>query len=506
LFLDGLSYPNGVMAWGRGVLVSAAPEVFYAEDTDGDGRADKREPLITGFGEANPQHRVNGFTWGLDNWVHCAMGESGGAIHSVKRNEDVELGNRDFRFRPSTGEIDPQTGSTQFQRITDDWGNWFGSDNIHPLWHYVLPDEYLRRNQHVAAPQVVREVPEVPGAAPVFPTSRTLARYNDFHLSNHITSACGVGLYRDDLLGADLAGNAFVCEPVHNLVHRQVLTPEGVSFTGRRAVEEQQSEFLTSTDNWFRPVMIRTGPDGALYIADFYRQVLEHPEWIPDDIEAKIDVRAGHERGRIYRIVPIGEPLRKVPKLNEQSTEQLVAQLESPNGTLRDMAQRLLVESADNAAVEPLEKLAVASPLPATRIQALCTLDGLAVLDEAVVVAALRDQHPGVRRQALRLSARFLRADSVVKREVCNLRRMIDEKDASVRLQHALTIGELPPLDAAAPLASMLSTQWDDEFIRSALFSSLNRESLAPCVRSSHSSRPGPASSRNSIARCATWH
>lgn len=492
LFLDGLSYPNGVMAWKKGVLVSAAPEVFYAEDTDGDGRADKRESLITGFGEANPQHRVNGFSWGLDNWVHCAMGESGGGkIHSVKRNQDYDFGNRDFRFRPTTGEIDPQTGVTQYQRIADDWGNWFGSDNIHPLWHYVLPDEYLRRNPHVAAPQVLREVPEVSGASPVFPTSRTLARFNDFHLSNHITSACGVAIYRDDVLGADLYGNSFVCEPVHNLIHREVLAPDGPSFTSRRALEEAKREFLTSTDNWFRPVMIRTGPDGALYFADFYRQVLEHPEWIPDDIEAKIDVRAGHDRGRIYRIVPVAGKLRDVPKLSEQSTAELVANLESPNGTLRDMTQRLLVERQDKAAIEPLRKLAMEGTRPTTRLQALCMLDGLGGLDEATIVAALKDQHSGVRRHALRLSEPFLKVDGPVRREVMSSRWFsggkvigvdLPQEDPAVRMQHACTVGALPPEHAAMQILPMVLNGPDDPWMRSAIASSITKENLPKCV------------------------
>jgi putative membrane-bound dehydrogenase-like protein len=481
LFLDGLSYPNGVMAWGRGVLVSAAPEVFYAEDTDGDGRADKRESLITGFGEANPQHRVNGFTWGLGNWVHCAMGESGAEIQSAKTGARFNFGNRDFRFRPETGEVDPQTGVTQYQRIADDWGHWFGSDNIHPLWHFCLPDEYLRRNPHVAAPRVLREVPENPGAAPVFPTSRTLARFNDFHLSNHITSACGVTIYRDDLLGADLYGNSFVCEPVHNLIHREVLAPDGPSFTSRRAPEEAKSEFLTSTDNWFRPVMIRTGPDGALYFADYYRQVLEHPEWIPDDIEAKMDLRAGHDRGRIYRIVPVGAPLRTVPKLSEQTTAELVQNLTSKNGTLRDMTQRLLVERGDKSDVAPLQKLAIEGERPLTRLQSLCTLEGLRSLDETTVAAALSDVDADVRAHALRLSEPFLKGENAASKAVREP-RWLEETNPQLRLQYACTVGHLPPAEAAKRLAPMLIRDWNEEFTRAALMSSLNAESLRDCA------------------------
>ncbi|MGH7138240.1 MAG: PVC-type heme-binding CxxCH protein, partial [Pirellulales bacterium] len=157
LFLDGLRYPNGVMPWRKGVLVTCAPEIFYAEDSDGDGRADVRKTLYRGFGEGNPQHRVNGLRWGLDNWVYCSNGDSGGGIEPVGQafqpdahtaanssgrqagkpdlRKAVQIGGRDFRIRPDEGLIEAQTGQTQFMRERDDWGNWFGNNNSHPMYH-----------------------------------------------------------------------------------------------------------------------------------------------------------------------------------------------------------------------------------------------------------------------------------------------------------------------------------------------------------------------------------
>src|SRR5947209_2587063 len=201
LFLDGLSFPTNVMPWGKGVLVSCAPEIFYAEDTDGDGKADVRIPLYTGFVEGNQQHRVNGFAWGLDNWVYGANGDSGGRIKSVKTGAVVSINGRDFRIRPDDGLIDAQTGRTQFGRSRDDWGNWFGNNNSNPLYQFVLADHYLRRNPHVPAPDARVNVSVTPGAAPVFPVSRTLPRFNDFQTANHFTSACSAIIYRDDLFG-----------------------------------------------------------------------------------------------------------------------------------------------------------------------------------------------------------------------------------------------------------------------------------------------------------------
>src|SRR5947209_11442080 len=170
--LDGLNLPTVVRPWGKGVLVTCAPEIFYAEDTDGDGRADVRRPLFVGFLEGNQQHRVNGLVWGLDNWIYGANGDSGGTVKSRKTGATINLSGRDFRIRPWSGEIEAQTGQSQFGRARDDWGNWFGNNNSNPMYHFVLDDHYLRRNPHVLYPDPKAQVSVTPGASEVYPISK----------------------------------------------------------------------------------------------------------------------------------------------------------------------------------------------------------------------------------------------------------------------------------------------------------------------------------------------
>src|SRR5262249_31495934 len=182
-------------------------------------------------------------------------------------------------------------------------------------------------------PPVTFSVP--PGASPFYPISRTLPRFNDYWAANHFTSACSVIVYRDALFGSHFIGNSFVSEPVHNLVHREVMSPNGVTFTSRRAADEQHSEFWASTDNWTRPTTIRVAPDGALWVADMYRQVIEHPEWIPLEWQKRLDLLAGHDKGRIYRVYPTGKKPRPTPQLDKLDTAGLVAALDSPSGWQR---------------------------------------------------------------------------------------------------------------------------------------------------------------------------
>ncbi|MBX6314314.1 MAG: VCBS repeat-containing protein, partial [Isosphaeraceae bacterium] len=279
VFLDGLGFPTGIMPWRDGVLISCAPDILFAADRDGDGKADVREVLFTGFREGNQQHRVNGFDLGLDGWVYAANGDSGGLIRSTKTGEQVPIAGRDIRLRPDEGRIEPESGQTQYGRHRDDWGHWFGGNNSVLAWHFVLAERDLRRNPRFAPSDTKQRLdPDTR----LYPVSRTLPRFNSPGAENHVTSANSPLPYRDELFGPAFAGSLFVSEPVHNLIRRVIVEPDGASFRGRRAADEADREFLASSDNWFRPTMLRTGPDGALWIADMYRAVIEHPEWIPD--------------------------------------------------------------------------------------------------------------------------------------------------------------------------------------------------------------------------------
>ena len=506
-FLDGLPFPTGVKVWRKGILVTAAPTIFYAEDTNGDDKADVRKTLYQGFGEGNQQHRVNGLRWGLDNWLYVGNGDSGGIIKAVgalntsariaNNGSEVNVNGRDLRIRPDTGEIDGQSGQTQFGREQDDWGNWFGGNNSNPMWHYTLEDHYLRRNPHFAPPGVRKQVSVSPGAAPVFPRSKTLARFNDYNMANRFTSACSQMIYRDELLGQEYSGNMFVCEPVHNLVSREIVTPAGSTFTGRRAEGEEQSEFLASEDNWFRPSMVRTGPDGALYVADMYRLVIEHPKWIPLEMQRQIaDLRAGDDKGRIYRIYPSNKKPRPIARLDKLDTAGLVAALDSPNGPQRDLAQQLLLWRGDTSAIEPLTKMARQAWRPQARVHALCTLDGLAGLADQLLIEAMRDQFPGVRRHGVRLSEGKLAASGPLAAEVM---RRAGDPDAQVRMQAAYSLGHATCNSCGNKLGQMLMANHEDPYIVAAALSSVHAKNLGQVLTTVMAAGNPPSGSADAL-------
>lgn len=482
VFLDELPFPTGIKVWRKGILVTAAPEIIYAEDKDGDDKADEKKVLYRGFGEGNQQHRVNGLRWGLDNWLHVGNGDSGGVIRSLGRigvspvpeNDsptEVNVAGRDLRIRPDTGELEATSGNTQFGRETDDWGNWFGNNNSDPLWHYVLDDRYLKRNTFATYPPVKKQVSILPGAARVYPISKLLKRFNDDNKANRYTSACGPTLYRDTLLGDEFYNNSFVCEPVHNVVCREIITPQGATFTSRRADDEKTSEFLASEDNWFRPSMCRTGPDGALWVSDMYRFVVEHPKWIPLPAQAKLDLRAGDDKGRIYRIYPENKQPRHIAKLDLLETVELVGSLDTPNGPQRDLVQQMLIWRGDKAAIEPLKNLVMDAKRPQTRLHALCTLDGLGGLTMGVLLKAFEDSHFAVRRHAVRIAESRINKWPEL---AANVDFLANDADPFVKIQVAYSLGEWDEAVRADTLAKMLTANTGDAYVTAAALSSVN--------------------------------
>src|SRR5579883_701399 len=480
IFLDNIPFPTGVTVWHKGVLVCAAPDILYAEDTDGDGKADVVKKLFSGFGTDNYQARVNSLEFGLDGWIYGSCGLFGGRIHNFKNDKPVSLGDRDFRIRPDTGELEPATGRTQQGRVRNDWGDWFGCDNSTLCRHYPLPDHYLRRNPHIAPPAEVL-VTDYPDANRLYPIREQVQLFKRSGPPNHVTAACGLGIYRDDILGRQYTGDAFVCEPVNLVVHRMKLSPRGSTFAGRRADDEKSSEFLASTDNWFRPVQVRTGPNGALWVVDMYRFVIEHPRWIPPEDLAKVDVRAGSTMGRIYRVYPKNGSPRPIPRLDRLDTAGLIAALDSPNGWQRDLAGQMILWKRDLEAVPLLEKLATGSPRAEARLHALCVLEGLKSLRPVLIRQALTDTHAGVRRHAVRLVEKRLNTDAELGPDLLLLAK---DSDAQVRLQLAFTLGEWRGDRAAEVLASFLLNHEDDVYLTAAVLSSIRADNLSAILGS----------------------
>jgi putative membrane-bound dehydrogenase-like protein len=478
IFLDDLGFPTGVLPWKKGVLVTCAPEIFYAEDTDGDGRADVRTPLFTGFPERNQQHRVNGLKHGLDGWIYCSNGDGGvggdTTIVSVATGAKTSLGSRDFRFRPDTGELQTQSGPSQYGRNRDDWGNWFGCNNGQPLYHFALDERALARNPRLKAPDPRVHLFGIEG--PFYTLAESVPVHGEQPAKGRratgLGGACAAMIYRDELLGEEFSGNAFVCDPVTNLVHRRVLAPERSSFSSSRAADEQASEFFASADTWTRPVMVQAGPDGALYVVDMYRLYIEHPQWIAGSIAANADLRAGADRGRIYRIYPADRRPRKPVRLDTLSAAELVAALDSPSGWQRDTARQRLVDLDDPSVLPALERLAASASRPQVRVTALATIAGMNAATDALVGSSLRDPHPAVRRLAVRLTEPRLEASPELDAAIRALAR---DPDPQVRLQVAASLGESPDPTSGRLLADMILTDRDDPYLVATALSSATR-------------------------------
>lgn len=491
VFADRFQYATSILPYRGGLLVASPPDLLLLRDTDGDQVADERTVLMTGFAVGNAQHNYNGLIYGLDNWIYAGSGGNSGRIHWLSDPEQkMNLSRRDFRFRVESREIDFLCRTTSgFGIALDDWGHIFTTHNMRHIHHLVFPDRYLARNPYLSGP-AIQEIADhlTDGLGRIYPIGVQEARVNHPEQSGFFSGACGITYYGGGAFPGIFNGNMFVTDVVLNLVHRDVLREDGPSFSASRGREKV--EFLASRDRSFRPVNISVGPDGALYVLDFYRRVIEHPEWIPDELEKDMDLNAGKEKGRIYKITPkSGLHARKV-SFPRGDLQLVVEHLSDANKWWRDTAQRLLVEWNDVRSVPLLENVVNNSPNARARVHALWTLSGMGgTMDHSshvgrlsieVLENGLKDPVSGVRENAVLIAEDQLTDSPELLPSVLKL---TDDPSARVRMQVALTIGawnssadESVAETVRGALLRILEKDLENEWTRTAVLTGLGNQ------------------------------
>ena len=462
-FLDGLILPRAIAPVDGGILYVEPPHLVHARDLDGDLVADETRVVASGFaGIENPEHAGNGLAWGLDGWLECSQHPFRYRMHDA--SGDIEL----QRVRPHG----------QWGIAVDDFGRCWYSPNSEPLLVDLHSKHYAARNpnqsgfngvgQAAATSKRVKPMMRTPGVNRGYQNG---ILDDEGRLAN-FTGACGTGVYRDSVLGDDVEGDLFVGEVAGNLVKRFDVRADDRKTIVAEPVDDPV-EFLASTDERFRPVQVLTGPDGALYVCDMYRGIIQHRIFMTSFLRKQVEER-GLEMpaslGRIWRVVPEEGPLRSVPDLEGASNEELAIFIAHPNGTVRDSAQRMLVERGGSDAAPILRKTMTESTLERDRLRALWTLG---LMGEATVEdlhLAGRDSSEHVRRAALRVAE-----DSLEDRELHDLCLMLSkDPEEFVRVQAALSLGESNVDEAIIALPVLFDADPRLRPMRSAILSSLS--------------------------------
>lgn len=469
VFKDHLIMPRALMLVGNGALIGAPPKLWHCRDTNGDGQADATTEVASDYGVqvdpkrpeiANPENAPNSLLWAVDNWIYSAQ--------YSKR----------FRFDDGEWITDSTAVRGQWGLSQDDDGHLFYNSNSDQLRADVLPSRYLWRNPNlrrpsgvtvkVATEQFVWPVRVNPGINRGYQTNMLReGKLKEF------TAACAPWIYRGNLFEGEFYGNAFVCEPAGNLIKRNILSATQGTLRAREAYRE--SEFLASKDERFRPVNLYTGPEGALYIVDMYRGVIQHRISLTTYLRKQAEERHLDKPiglGRIYRVVPVGKSPVVKPRLLQETPEQWVAHLSRENSWWRETAQRLLIERNDSRAVPALTRLAATGASPLGRLHALWTLEGMGRLDSVTAATALGDLDARVRAVAVRVCEPFLKSGQRLQ-VLPKLIAMTAEPSPLVQQHLALILGEANDKEADLALATLVRNAPGTEFLRDAAVSGL---------------------------------
>jgi len=472
VYADNLPWPSAVACYDGGIFVAATPEILYFKDLNGNGVADQRKVVFTGFGPqggpTNAEALVNSFCWGLDNRIHGGSAAIGGLLTAISAPSQgpLALGSHDFSFDPRELMILPETGSAQTGLTFNSQGHKFSCDLTHPLRTTLYDLHYFSRNPWVPRPPEELDVlvPGTrvfrfagdgsrplppngsPGSSGLFASSTTLA--------TAMTRSRGSLIYRGSAFPSNYLNNVFIADPAAHVIHRAVLIQKGLEVAAQRPPDEATTEFLVGKDPSFHPVQIIAGPDGALYIADMV---------------------TGGENGRIFRVVPENFKQPKPPQLGSMRTYDLVTALAGADGWHRDTAARLLFQRRDATAIVLLTNMLNNSRIPHARLQALHTLDGMAALNEGALLRALQDPDERVREHAVALCERMITAGKVPEKIWTRLSSLTSDPAFRVRYQLAFTLGEIYRPERTRALAETLQRDLTNRWFQAAVLSSVSK-------------------------------
>jgi putative membrane-bound dehydrogenase-like protein len=485
IFAENVTEATSMLPWKGGLIVTAAPNIIYLKDTNGDGKSDIREILFSGFFQNNSEAQVTSLKLGIDNWIYANnRGQSGKVVFSKTPDaKPVEVRGADFRFRLDRDVFELETGPGQFGQTINDWGHRFFTENSIHIQQAVIPWRYTHRHAFMPTSKfnvtitdheeiMFQEIP------PAYWRSERSARRNRVFkeanlnriewVEDRFSGASGGTIYNGDALPKEFYGNVFTTDVSGSLIHRDVLSQSDTNpvMLAKRTDSEKNREFIYSTDTWFRPVTFSVGPDGYLYILDYYRQHIETPVSIPDDLKAEMDFMAGSDMGRIYRLLPENVSYQGVKvELKKATGLQLVDYLSHKNGWYRSTAQRLLLERQDKTVVPAVKSLFSNSPDPRTRLHALYVLEGLNALNEEIVKQSLLDSESGVRENGIILAERYSKMVKL-------LIPMVNDPSKRVSLQAALSLGQFEGKNVIAALAEVITQYGQNDWFRSAVLSS----------------------------------
>jgi len=485
VFAGGLDLVTSLVLHQGGVIVCAAPDILWLCDSDGDGRAERREVLYSGFGFADTHAVISNLRWGLDGWIYGTQGYSGNDSKDVVGADGRRHGripNGIFRFRPDGSAIE---SVSSFGSNT--WGLDFAWDgelfftmaNGAHLRHVVISDSALARGR-VSGVEGWQDAPDHDRVFPI--SNHERPPYVQIDFAGGFTAASGSLIYGGGAWPSEYEGNAFVAEPTVNLVHRDVLEPQGASF---RASKPLQQEFLASRDLWFRPVHLRSGPDGAMYVLDFYNQAVVHndtrgPRHGPTNAALRPD--RDREHGRIWRVQH--RRARALPA-STLRTDPLRS-LESSNGWERMRAHRLLCESPE-VDLARLEALAASAAQPYARVHALWILAERGAATVELLERALEDRDAGVRKNAARIAG----GHPSLELDAALLRRLGDA-DPRARLEAIVALGSRPLREPAARALLEFYPALGEDRSRSAVVGTLAADPLLALEHAALGEAPAP--------------